>query len=205
MSQELEGLSSADFALKIVSYAKEAYGLDVSYQVLPGKYVVFKVDRFMRKVSLKEKVGKILYELDLFFTTCAIRKLVAKSFEVAELNGVSEFEHVEQLCYHIGLVLRDLRHRIEKETKIPKWAKDLQKRLIKEGYVYGLYNPAWIDHAYFNEKGELVSEPYSRSMDNFKELIAFCEANNLTFHVTGTSKWFPGKTFRIIIKPRGDS
>lgn len=51
----------------------------------------------------------------------------------------------------------------------------------------------------------VISEPYRIHMEDFRNLIKFCDENNLSFTVDGNAAWFPGRTFRILLTKKGDN
>ena len=62
--------------------------------------------------------------------------------------------------------------------------------------------PRWLDH-YAVDGDCLTGEPYSPlSMDLVKNLIVFCEENNLTFDISAKSWHFPFWSIRISIKKK---
>lgn len=49
----------------------------------------------------------------------------------------------------------------------------------------------------------MVSQPNSMWMEDFKELVRFCDKLGLDFYVDGFNTTLPGRTFRVVIyKPR---
>lgn len=47
----------------------------------------------------------------------------------------------------------------------------------------------------------VISEPYRLHIEDFRNLIKFCDENNISFIVDGDVAWFPGRrrTFRILM------
>lgn len=80
--------------------------------------------------------------------------------------------------------------------KDPKWLTDLLK---KYHGIMGIEN--CFDHRR-TLKTLVISEPYDLDMDDFRKLIQFCDDNNLHFSVDGSSAWFPGKTFRVLLSTK---
>jgi len=78
--------------------------------------------------------------------------------------------------------------------KIPKWWKKINRNP-------GLSNLSCQDHESYGDD-KVYWEPYPQSMEGIKDLISFCEKNNLTFYIDGHSTWYPGRTFTIIIYPK---
>ena len=60
------------------------------------------------------------------------------------------------------------------------------------------------DHVRTLNKKLVVSEPYDLHIEDFRNLIKFCDDNNLSFVVDGDAAWFPGRTFRIIFTKKYD-
>ena len=60
---------------------------------------------------------------------------------------------------------------------------------------------AWEDHLSVGD-GAVFSEPYDLSMRDCKRLIDFCEAKKLSFHITGLSSYYPGRTILICIEKK---
>ena len=49
----------------------------------------------------------------------------------------------------------------------------------------------------------MVSQPNSMWMEDFKQLVRFCDQLGLDFYVDGFNTTLPGRTFRVVIyKPK---
>jgi hypothetical protein len=60
------------------------------------------------------------------------------------------------------------------------------------------------DHVRILDKKLVISEPYNLHMEDFRNMIKFCDDNNLSFVVDGNAAWFPGRTFRILLTKKID-
>lgn len=79
----------------------------------------------------------------------------------------------------------------------PRWL----KAIIKKNDGYGDNIPCTDHRRYLDQ--QVINEPYNVDMSEMKELIEFCEKENLSFMIDGDSVHFPGRCFRIIItKPK---
>jgi hypothetical protein len=79
--------------------------------------------------------------------------------------------------------------------KPPKWykkwrEKDAWEKTDSNGYL---------DHVRYNDKDEVISEPYDCTMDDIECLIRTCKQMNWEFDICGESVHNPGRTFRITI------
>lgn len=66
---------------------------------------------------------------------------------------------------------------------------------------------SWIDHwgeAKIWDVVCYVSEPYHVTREDHECLEKLCEATGLRYHVHANSWWYPGHTFRVIIRPKVD-
>lgn len=81
-------------------------------------------------------------------------------------------------------------------SKVPQWVKTLSKR--NNGMGDGI--PCTDHRRYLGEK--VINEPYNISMDEVKDLIIYCESNNLTFRIDGDSAHLPGRCIRIIMSKK---
>lgn len=56
-----------------------------------------------------------------------------------------------------------------------------------------------------NEHDErfLISHPYHVYLEEMREIIAFCDANNLDCTISGTSCYYPGATVELIYEDKG--
>ncbi len=59
----------------------------------------------------------------------------------------------------------------------------------------------WLDHPDF-DGDTFISEPYTLGIPTLKNLIQFCEKNNLELTISGRSWWNPGDTLRIELEKK---
>jgi hypothetical protein len=124
-----------------------------------------------------------------------------------------------ELCYEALVAMRrlyfeegiDSLHRAYASVVHEEILKHYKERLgLKETYrsdfmkrLTGTTNefPPYTDHPVkFNKNGKphsLISQPYPLDMSYMKEIIGYCEQNNLTFCVSCWSWHFPGSTILI--------
>jgi len=139
---------------------------------------------------------------------------------VAHAEGVSRDELMLE-CYHkLGGLLGQWAKKLDKIERVnarPLWLEE-QIRAEKNGG-----GQHWVDlgpetlgfevsNLFFaREKKEqhlsndllMVSQPKSMWMEDFKELVRFCDALGLDFYVDGFNTTLPGRTFRVVIyKPK---
>jgi len=108
-------------------------------------------------------------------------------------EGIGEFLDKCHL-YVIGGLGRKLVPLIDfiKKTEVePKWLRGIGRL------------PFFVDHFFYSQGDVFVSEPYEMSLRDLKALIAFCESHGLDAKILGFSRWFPGRTFRVVVYPRG--
>jgi hypothetical protein len=77
----------------------------------------------------------------------------------------------------------------------PEWLKELQEKHGGWDFI------PCTDHRRCDGEN-VVNEPYSVSMAQLKELISFCEEENLYFYIDGNSTHFPGYCIRIVVSKR---
>ena len=109
--------------------------------------------------------------------------------------GGKELREFYDNCYYyiIGYFGRGLAPRIDfirKTRKVPKWLRGLG----------GL--PFWTDHVFYAQGDVFISEPYEMTLKDLKGLCDFCDSHGLDAKIEGFSCWFPGHTFRVMIRPR---
>ena len=95
--------------------------------------------------------------------------------------------------YLIGCFGRELAPRIDflkKTRKVPKWLREVS------------CIPFWVDHTFYAQGDVFVSEPYEMNLKDLKALCEFCDSHGLDAEIRGFSRWFPGHTFRVVIRPR---
>ena len=86
-----------------------------------------------------------------------------------------------------------------KEADIEYKKGKIDKKLLNE---YGQFLLNCFDHPskIIYDRGETtIFEPYDLHTDDLKDLIEFCEKNNLGIRIDGESPYFPGKTIRVIL------
>lgn len=62
----------------------------------------------------------------------------------------------------------------------------------------------FVDHVRLNDKGEITQHPYSMGMEKMHDLIQWCNENDYEFYLTGSSEYYPGRTFQIIFHKKGE-
>jgi hypothetical protein len=136
---------------------------------------------------------------------------------VGHAEGVPK-EELMLACYNkLGELLAQWAKKLDKLEKIseePKWLKEFVNRKEKsEGRQMVQYDSVSlgfpVDNLFFaREKGGesnfsddllLVSEPTSMMMEDFRDLVTFCETNGLDFYADGFNTKLPGGTFRIAL------
>jgi hypothetical protein len=139
---------------------------------------------------------------------------------VAHAEGVSREELMLE-CYHrLGMLLAQWAKKLDKIEKVnsqPKWLKEhieLEEKsrgrswveLGRESFgfeVDSLFFGKEKKNAQLSDDTLMVSEPYTMWMEDFKELIEFCNTNNLDFYVDGFNTHLPGRTMRVVVyKPK---
>ena len=113
-----------------------------------------------------------------------------------------------ETMYQIGSYKR-IRRR--SEEPLPLYARsDINRRRRPAWFnklVRGKYQGAfpcfrWADHV--GSVGDrLTFEPYGLESDDVRELISFCDDNQLDYHVSALCQWYPTRTVLIQIWPRG--
>lgn len=107
--------------------------------------------------------------------------------------------------YQIGSYERDRR-----DDPLPLYARsDINRRRLPPWFsklVRGKYQGAfpsfdWADH--LGSVGDhLTAEPYGLGAHDVRELMKFCDENQLDFHVGAICGWYPTRTVLIEIWPR---
>jgi len=101
----------------------------------------------------------------------------------------------------VEVFIRELkRNRIDvdalrEDQEFPKW--------IEKVFPDGLLMFPCASHVYVRSNGYLISEPYNIRMTDMKNLISFCEKENLEFSISGDALHHP-MSIRIEIQPRTD-
>ena len=136
---------------------------------------------------------------------------------VGHAEGVPR-EELMLACYHrLGELLAQWGKKLDKlerTSQEPHWLEEYTKRKeSSEGRPMVAYDSVSLgfatDNLFFaKEKGDektlsndlfLVSEPTSMLMEDFKDLLTFCEENGLDFYVDGFNVKQPGRTFRVAV------
>jgi hypothetical protein len=135
---------------------------------------------------------------------------------VGHAEGVSKDE-LMLACYHrLGDLLAQWGKKLDRLEKIseePAWLKTFAKnKESNDGMPLIAYDSVSlgfpVDNLFFaKEKGGntlsddllLVSETSTMLMEDFKDLVAFCEKNGLDFYVDGFNTKQPGRTFRVAL------
>ena len=108
--------------------------------------------------------------------------------------------------YQIGSYERD-RH----EDPLPLYARsDINRRRrpawhnrLLRGKFQGLF-PCFEWYDPVGSVGDrLTAKPYGLSSDDVRELMKFCDENQLDFHIGAISQWYPTRTVCIEIWPKG--
>jgi hypothetical protein len=135
---------------------------------------------------------------------------------VGHAEGVSKEELMLASYQRLGELLAQWGKkldRLEKISKEPEWLKEYVKnKEASEGrpmvYYDSLSLGFAVDNLFFaKEKGQstlsddllLVSEPSSMLMEDFNDLVAFCDKNGLDFYVDGFNTKRPGRAFRVCV------
>jgi hypothetical protein len=122
---------------------------------------------------------------------------------------LATYQRLGELLAHWGKKL----DKLEKISQEPGWMKEFVKsKEASEGRPMVSYDSVSlgfaVDNLYFaKEKGEstlsddllLVSEPTSMLMEDFEDLVSFCEKNGLNFYVDGFNTKLPGRAFRVCV------
>lgn len=79
----------------------------------------------------------------------------------------------------------------------------LYRKLLTNSFPNKI-NGHFVDHEYglkdiTNGLEYVILEPYGITSDEIKELLRQCDQNGLSFRISGTSVWYPGRTVQIII------
>jgi hypothetical protein len=141
---------------------------------------------------------------------------------VAHAEGVSRDELMLETYHQLGMLLAQWAKKLDKVEiafEEPDWLKKYvraEEQSRNRSWVeYG--TPAFgfeVDKLFFakektNPSRRLtedlltISEPYTMWMEDFKELVSFCQKNNLDFYVDGFNTRLPGRSFRVVIyKPK---
>ena len=94
-------------------------------------------------------------------------------------------------------------YRVVRGNHIPKWLNDACRkahgRTFKTMTIHK--TPRWLDHWGSMEKGaRFIVEPYSLPVHVMKDLIAFLDAMDVDWRITGEALWHP-MALRIEITP----
>jgi hypothetical protein len=125
-------------------------------------------------------------------TQKTIKKIDKVSAELFDQSVKIEF--LNELYYNLGAIMCGLAH--EKMTLEGKAETDQKPTFLRK-----LSLPLNLsDHMRCYDEKEATFHPYKGEMDDFEKLIDTCKRLGLTFTVTGESEYFPGHSFRLIIK-----
>ena len=96
--------------------------------------------------------------------------------------------------------------RVERPGLKPSGKGRVARRILKNfeidyGGLIGLRSEYHFDHFAYNGD-ELISEPYSLTLEELKKIIERCEEKGLTFYITGRSYHYPGETLRVVFTKR---
>jgi hypothetical protein len=134
---------------------------------------------------------------------------------VGHAEGVSREELMLE-CYHkLGSLLAQWAKKLDKIEPVhvqPSWLREYIDEENAKGHPMVDLGPESlgfeIDHLFFaKEKKEaqlsddllMVSQPNSMWMEDFKQLVRFCDNLGLDFYVDGFNTTLPGRTFRVVI------
>jgi hypothetical protein len=138
---------------------------------------------------------------------------------VGHAEGVSKDELILECYLKLGSLLAQWAKKLDKLENAnarPVWLKEYIDEESSNGRPMVDLGPETlgfeIDHLFFaREKNEsglsddllMVSQPNSMWMEDFKQLVRFCDQLGLDFYVDGFNTTLPGKTFRVVIyKPK---
>ncbi|MGI0079994.1 MAG: hypothetical protein ACRECH_10250 [Nitrososphaerales archaeon] len=150
-------------------------------------------------------------------------------FEFAD-ESVGHAENVpkEELmlaCYHeLGKLLSQWGKKLDKIRSVaqePQWLKEYlarkestegRSRVAYDSFSFGFA----LDNLFFGKEESfygtlsddllMISEPRTMLMEDFNELLKFCDSNGLDFYVDGFNTSLPGRTFRVVVyKPKSGS
>ena len=138
---------------------------------------------------------------------------------VGHAEGVSREELMLE-CYHkLGSLLAQWAKKLDKIEPAnvrPLWLEEYIEEENAKGHPMVNLGPETlgfeIDHLFLaKEKKEaqlsddllMVSQPNSMWMEDFKQLVRFCDKLGLDFYVDGFNTTLPGRTFRVVVyKPK---
>jgi len=106
----------------------------------------------------------------------------------------------QNLYYNLGAIMHGLMQErmsikgIKEKEGAPTFYEKLEKELKGSLRIF--------DHKRYYGGDELVYHPYDGIMEEFDKLITACKKLGLTFTVHGMSEYFPGHTFKIVIKKK---
>ena|GEM_PF-3037749 len=117
-----------------------------------------------------------------------------------EFAGSERMELIDELYYGLGAVMCGLAHErmllegVREKRGAPAFYEEMRREL---GNGLGI-----LDHGRYYGGEEVVYHPYDGTMEEFEKLISICRKLGLTFTVNGASEYFPGHSFRIVIRKR---
>jgi hypothetical protein len=138
---------------------------------------------------------------------------------VGHAEGVSKDELMLECYLKLGSLLAQWAKKLDKLENAnarPVWLKEyIDEESTKGRPMVDLGSETLgfeINHLFFaKEKSEsdlsddlmMVSQPNSMWMEDFKQLVRFCDKLGLDFYVDGFNTTLPGRTFRVVIyKPK---
>ncbi len=139
---------------------------------------------------------------------------------VAHAEGVSREELMLQSYHKLGTLLALWAKKLDKIERVnsrPHWLEqhiETQERV--KGFPLVDLGPESlgfeVDNLFFARETKeqqlsddlmMVSQPKAMWMEDFKELVRFCDTLGLDFYVDGFNTTLPGRTFRVVIyKPK---
>jgi len=138
---------------------------------------------------------------------------------VGHAAGVNKDELMLESYHKLGSLLAQWAKKLDKledANARPQWLKEYIQEEDSHGRPMvdlGTETLGFeVDHLFFaREKNEaemsddlmMVSQPKSMWMEDFKQLVNFCEKRGLDFYIDGFSTSLPGRSFRVVIyKPK---
>jgi hypothetical protein len=139
---------------------------------------------------------------------------------VAHAEGVSKEELMLECYNKLGQLLALWAKKLDKIEGIdkrPSWLKEyIESEEKNEGRAWVDLGREFfgfeVDNLFFAKEREssqlsddllTVSQPFSMWMEDFRELVKFCDKLGLDFYVDGFNSRLPGRTLRVVIyKPR---
>ncbi len=149
----------------------------------------------MNQEFLKEAVG--------YLKLNDVENILEEAKKISEVISKAEKKDLDDIDRCLSVLLRLTKLRIKKEYGIKldeTNAYNTFKKLGLNDENGVVYHRHFLDHCSketYEKKTALISEPYDLSLEDLKELIKYCEDNNLTATLDGKSSYFPGRTLRL--------